>query len=68
MMGGGGSLHFVSQSFLSGRSVRLSVPAACRVVVVVPGLVTCLIPMFCYHVKAAETVLTCILTDFCISV
>lgn len=38
------------------------------VVVVMPGLVKCLIPMFCYHVKAAETVLTCILTDFCISV
>lgn len=52
----------------SKRTVRPSIPAACRVVVVMPGLVKCLIPMFCYHVKAAETVLTCILKDFCISV
>jgi len=64
-----GFLYFVSQSFLiDGLSVCPSVPAACRVVVVMPGLVKCLIPMFCYHVKAAETVLTCILRDFCISV
>lgn len=35
----------------SKRTVRPSIPAACRVVVVMPGLVKCLIPMFCYHVN-----------------
>lgn len=56
--------HFAPKPFLSGLSVH---PSCMQSGGRRASLVTCLIPMFCYNVKAAEIVLTCILKEFCIS-
>lgn len=57
--------HFAPKPFLSGLSVH---PSCMQSGGRRASLVKCLIPMFCYNVKAAEIVLTCILKEFCISV